>query len=406
MITWWEEEGVIPDLTPEIITELTRESMRAAQSMSDHLVEILRTIISLRDVILKSGGKESVPRIVRLDSREVPTIRGSYAVDSSFKTPLPLVYGDLFIVISGYVRYPKIRDANPKLNKGLKVLVKFGDELTGRVQTAISKITEMHIARNILKDSEFNSVPWDLLIFDGPLFPLLSVLIATSLLYEEEEKLIDESGAVAESCIEAKKTMMGIVKRVRSHFIGRGLIKILEEQGHLRLTQDSLKAFKRMNDKAIATLLLRPGEALIIGSMGSSPIIRKAIESEGGRKKRNFEKLLSEYPWVKDISICFIKPFRSKHVVRVEVADYGKFGLERILHWLNANSSNTACPYPIDQIDKMARMTDVIYEFARKLIIKEVGQILSKIARAEGLEEADLLLDFADLQKKIIPDMG
>ncbi|MCR8454527.1 MAG: hypothetical protein NDP13_06040, partial [Crenarchaeota archaeon] len=64
------------------------------------------------------------------------------------------------------------------------------------------------------------------------------------------------------------------------------------------------------------------------------------------------------------------------------------------------------CPYPMDQVDKMTRITDTVYEFARKLIIKEAALHLSKIARIEGLENVDLLLEFADLQKKFIPDMG
>ncbi|MEM2222436.1 MAG: DNA double-strand break repair nuclease NurA [Candidatus Korarchaeota archaeon] len=390
----WEEER-IPDLVPEAVTELVRKSLEVAQGISKHMEGLIESINNIRDAIKSS----SLVEIVKLDPRKVPEIGGAYAVDSSFKAPLPLVYGDMFIVLGGYVRYPRIDSTDPGLNRGLKVELKLG-KFTARTQTAISKIVEMSIAKDLLQKDKYSTPQWDLLIYDGPLLPLWPLVLITRHFYEDEKKVLEISREVAAEARNKNKVLIGIVKRVDSHFIERGLIDLMEEQGEIKINKNHLK----LNDKALLTLLLQPGEALLIGSVESSRVIDRTLVKEG--KKDIFMRFVDENSWVKDIWIGFMKPIRSKHVIRFEIADYKGLGVKNILHWLNANSSNTACPYPMDQVDKMTRITDTVYEFARKLIIKEAALHLSKIARIEGPENVDLLLEFADLQKKFIPDMG
>lgn len=395
------EEEEEPDLTPELITELSKKSLEEAYKIGEQIAYILSVIADIRRVIEDT---ESPAKIVRLDPKRTPDIKGIYAIDSSFRTPLPLVYGDLFVVVGGYIRYPRARGVDLRINRGMRIAVKCGEEITGRIQTAISKIVERKIAREILKDPSFETKPWEILMFDGPIIPLWPIVVVTTRFYTQEEKLLEISGQVAEFCEEKKKTVIGIVKRVRSHFIGRGLIKILEKEGEIMLDDNTRRALERTSDKALATLILQPGEALLIGHLGSSPIIDRTLVTENRRE--TFLSFLNENPWTKNVFVGFIKPYRSRHVVRFEIADYAGIGLENILSWLNANSSHTACPYPIDLVDRLTNMTNSMYELIRKIIIRGATRKLSEFTKADRLGEIDLLLELADLQKKYVPNMG
>jgi len=104
--------------------------------------------------------------------------------------------------------------------------------------------------------------------------------------------------------------------------------------------------------------------------------------------------------------VLFIKPKRSRHIVRIEILDYANIGLEKIMNWLNENSSHTACPYILDIVDKYTAISNAIYELTRKIMIRSTAQNLAKLLESMEMEEVDLLLELADLQKKYIPRMG
>jgi len=394
-----EEEE--PDLTPELITELSKKSLEQAYRIGEHIAQVLGVVTSIREALERN---QKYARIVRLDPKQSPELKGIYAVDSSFRTPLPLVYGDLFVVIGGYIRYPRAKTDNPKINRGLRITIRCGEELTGRIQTAVSKIIERKIALEILTGEEYEAEPWESLMFDGPIIPLWPIVVITTRFYRQEEKVLELSGEVASISKNKNKTLVGIVKRVRSHFIGRGLVKLLEEEGEVVLDDKTRNALEKTSDKAIATLILKPGEALIMGKLGESTIVDKTLITE--KRRETFTTFLDENGWAKDILIGFIKPFRSKHIVRFEIADYGGIGMENMLAWLNANSSHTACPYPIDIVDRLTNMTNTMYEIVRKMIIRGAAKKLSEFVEKKEIGEVDLLLELADLQKKYVPNMG
>ena len=399
------EEEYEYEITPELVTEISKKSVRESQRISERLAKILGKLSKIREILLEK--KEQDAKIVRMEGIDIPEIPACYAIDSSFKSPLPLVFGDLFIVIGGYVRYPRVKGADTTVNRGLRVLVRCREELTSRVQSAISKIVERRIALEILEHKEYDQDDrgWKILMFDGPLVPLWPIILFTRSLYRQEEKLLEMSRKIASICRNRRKTMLGIVKRVRTHFIGRGIIRKYEELGILTgLEKETIKAMKEANDKALATLLLEPGEALIIGKYGESEIIELELKEVG--RKGAFDEFINNNEWVKDVIVAFIKPKRSKHVIRLEILDYGGIGTEKILAWINENSSHTACPHVLDIVDKYTAISNIIYELARKIIIKNTTRTLSSLLENLDVEEIDILLDLADLQKKYIPRMG
>lgn len=399
------------ELTPELITEISKKSVEESRRISKRIATILEKISVIREAIL--SGEVPDARIIKVREMrgDLPRI-SCYAIDSSFKSPLPLVFGDLFIVIGGYVRFPRVKTDNARINRGLRVLVRCREELTSRIQSAISKIVERKIALEILRCKECDVETWNLLMIDGSIIPLWPTILFTRYLYRQEKEFVDLSRSVAEECEEKRKTILGIIKRVRTHFIGRGIVNFMKDKNMLTgVSEDVIKAIKDANDKVLATLLLNPGEALMIGTFGGSSIINKVFEEVKekaiGKDRETFiEKFMNENPWIKSINVGFIKPRRSRHVVRIEILDYAGLGEENILAWLNKNSTHTACPYVLDVVDKYTAISNTVYELARKLMIKITAESLANELKRRDLEEVDLLLDLADLQKKYVPRMG
>ncbi len=392
------------EVTPELITEISKKSVIEARKISRQVARILGKVAQVRKLIL-DGYVEDV-RIIDVNNISVDPHRVScYAIDSSFKSPLPLVFGDLFLVVGGYVRYPRVETRNTKINRGLRVLIRCREELTSRIQSAISKLVERRIALDILKSGEYDTVKWNTLIFDGPIVPLWPLILFTRSLYTQEQKLLDMSRRIIRTSRRKRKSIIGIIKRVRTHFIGRGIVKHLLDGGYLSgLKQREVKALKRVNDKALATLLLNPGEAMSIGKLGTSSVIIDALLEIG--RKAAFDEFVDSNPWIRDVYVVFIKPKRSRHVVRLEILDYGGIGFRDILGWINENSSHTACPYILDVVDRYTAISNIIYELTRKIMIRSTAHTLSKLLKGLEIEEVDLLLELADLQKKYVPRMG
>ena len=392
------------ELTPELITEVSKKSVLESKKISRRIARFIRKIARIRELLIE-GSLEGA-EIVDINSfQEMKPEIECYAIDSSFKSPLPLVFGDLFLVIGGYVRYPRVDTNNVRINRGLRVLIRCREELISRIQSAISRIVERKIALEILRRKEIGRTKWNLIMLDGPIVPLWPLILFTRSLYPQERKLLELSRKMINLCKLKKKSVLGIIKRVRTHLIGKGIVKILEDNGYLRdIPPRVLKAMKKANDKALATLLLRPGEALIIGDFGTSKIIESELTEIG--RKATFDEFVEENLWIKKVFVLFIKPKRSRHIVRIEILDYANIGLEKIMNWLNENSSHTACPYILDIVDKYTAISNAIYELTRKIMIRSTAQNLAKLLESMEMEEVDLLLELADLQKKYIPRMG
>ncbi len=101
-----------------------------------------------------------------------------------------------------------------------------------------------------------------------------------------------------------------------------------------------------------------------------------------------------------------MKPKRSRQVISVEVLDYGNLGFENILTWINAHATHTGCPQILDYVDRYVQITSGLIEIARRLLIKIIAQKVRDSGKLKEFEIIELLLDYADLQKKFAPSMG
>ncbi len=394
-----EYEGY--EVSPELIAELSEKAGRESRRIGRRIARILSIVHRVGEILRDSPINDA--RIRRISGRYDRPIT-CYAVDSSYRSALPLVFGDLFIVVGGYVRYPRA-NADTSINRGLKIILRCRTELTSRIQSAIARLLERRISLRLLTDKKYSVHRWNTLIFDGPIVPLWPIILFTSRLYKPERRLVRITKKIIRRSQRRKKTLLGVIKRIRTHFIGRGILKVAVEEGLIsKVSRSVIRTLENTNDKALATLILRPGEALIIGTYGSSRIIKESLVKAG--KWSSFEEFMNNNRWIRNVSTVFLKPKRSKHVVRLEILDYNGLGMDNILSWVNENSSHTACPFVLDIVDRYTSLSSIIYELARKLMIRRTTESIAAILRRTDLEKVDLLLELADLQKKYVPTMG
>jgi len=385
----FEEER---EITPELLTELSNTLIRK----SDEVINIILELMSLKDAIRKKLEEIGVLRKIT-DSVDEKII--GYAIDSSFAQVLPLVAGDFFVVTAGYIRYPRIHTFRKEENAGLKVGVRLLHTMTPsmRAISAYAHIIERKIALELLRqDWKFNTI-----LIDGPILPLYILYIPKRNLYDEEKKLIEITEELVKTSKEKEVSIIGIVKRIRSRFIPRGFRSVLENV----LGNKYSKLLKISNDKSLGSLVLLRSEAIFFGKIGESKSAYDAVVGEEGFK-RFADEFISDHPWLKEMELAIVKPKRSRQVISVEALDYANLSFKDILMWVNAHATNTGCPQILDYVDSYVQITSGLIEIARKLLIKIIADKIRQSGEFKEYEIIELLLDYADLQKKYAPRMG
>ena len=389
MVGWFEEER---EITPELLSELTSTLRDRSREVIDIILNLINVRKSIREFMINKGVLKNVPNELNKD------VIG-YAIDSSFAQVLPLVVGDFFVVTAGYLRYPRHHNAGKEVNAGLKVGIRIFNETSPslRMVSAYAHIIERKIAIELLrKGYEFNAF-----LIDGPILPLYLLFIPEHRYYDEEKKLIEITEHLITLSNEKEVSLIGIVKRVRSRF----LINAFKDEIEKLLHEDFKRIFGSSNDKALGSLILNKGEAIFLGKPISDNPIYHALVSEIG-----FQALAGEFieshEWFKEMEFAILKPKRSRQIVSVEAIDYANIGFENIISWINNTATHTGCPQILDYVDRYVQITSGLIEIARRLLIKIISERIREERILGEYEIIDLLLDYADLQKKYTPRMG
>lgn len=374
------------EITPELLLELSRALREKSKELTDIVLNLSRIRNDLRKILEMNGF------ITKLRATSENIV--GYAIDSSFAEALPLVAGDFFLVTGGYVRYPR-SDGGKKRNAGLIVRVKFQSSQiqSHRVISAYAHMVEREIALKLLENMD----DFNVIFIDGPIIPFYLTFIPEEKLYPEESELISITDKLVEACRERKLSIIGIVKRVRSRFLISAIKNLVSKSLYEQL---SIVA----NDKSLGSLILERGEAIKLGSIKQKGHILKALMMDN--ENRNVQDFIASHKWFSEQFFSVIKPRKSKQIVMAEVLDFANIGIDEILAWINAHATHTGCPQILDQVDGLVKVTSSLLEIARRLLTRILADNLRRTGEFKDFEILEILMEYADLQKKFAPRMG
>lgn len=324
-----------------------------------------------------------------------------YAIDSSYGSPpLELIGGVFTVVAYGYVGRSR-----QGVDKHLAGALYFEDKDEQDV-SRFAALLERRLAARLLRKKAKGEKDFDVLVLDGELavHPLPYNLAAFGGKYEEVNKVVDSMLAAAEA---AGVTLVGLAKRVRSRYLS-----VLYE-GCLPV-----------NDRAAASLALKPGEYAVLGKL-KDVLPRWAeihyAECEGGRLKdevlecakggrapsvakaarlcerirefgRNFSAVLSsdKYPHLRllgDVTIAYYMPQGARIAVRVEVLDKGP-SVEETISFLAATSSTiTGYPQILDEVDRYVRVSPELVDAALMMLIRKAPKEMAEMLLPNNLQK-------------------
>ncbi len=288
------------------------------------------------------------------------------AIDSTWSSPpLELVWGAITIIVVGYVV------ATPDSGfHGISyaTLGMFPEGVSGRSIEIRSKILEYSTGIKALR--KYRKVV-DAVLVDGPLLSaprsrFTYKPVETMDLVKESERVYGPKLAsyaskalidLARECRDADVPLVGVVKRVGSKF----LAPILRDLG----LKDLAKAVELSNDKALASLLLDPGEYVELGNLlelltmyleyvGKAKVLTQleaCCRGDLGKEAKDLCNVL------KDTKVVFYRAKMdsvSPQATRLDI--YPSHAVKRVLRYVMAESSQNSVPIPIDLVDRFVRI--------------------------------------------------
>ncbi len=387
-----ELSGVEEELSPELTQALYRLAKKAVAKLEEAVVN---------PIAMHRSEVKRVLNASRISDVQKHDFASVLAVDSTWSSPpLELVWGCMTVIVVGYVV------ATPEHGfHGISgvALGLFPEGASSRSVELRSKVLEYSTAIRALE--RYEGIVEAVLI-DGPLLPGFQSRFCYT--PAESSDVVRESRSVrgprlasyssralidlARECRSRGVPLVGVVKRVGSRF----LAPILREKG----LEDVAKAVELSNDKALMSLVLEPGEYVVLGSL--LDIVRKYLEYVGRSKAlraldeacsgeaSEVAKELCEV--LKDTSVVFYRaPRDSVHPQATRLDVYPSTEVDRVLRFAMVESSQNSVPIPIDLVDRFVRLESVS--------IKRFHEML--MAHAEKFETLSLL-GFTNPQKSYL----
>lgn len=379
-IEYWLE----PDLLNAVRFDVEKNAEKLAR-----LSELARRISAIRE-------KVDVKPLRRPEGEHLV-----YAIDSSYGSPpLELIGGVFTVVAYGYVG--RTRQGVDKFLGGALYFEDRDEQDVSR----FAALLERRLAARLLRKKAKGVKEFDMLLLDGEiaLHPLPFNLAVPGGKYEEVNKVVDSVLAAAES---AGVTLVGLAKRVRSRYLSvlyGGCLPV--------------------NDRAAASLALKPGEYMILGKL-KDVLPRWAeihyAECEGSRLKdevlacakgghmpssakaaklcnrirefgENFAAVLSSeaYPHLRllgETMVAYYMPPGAQTAVRVEILALGP-DVEETISFLAATSSPvTGYPQILDEVDRYVRVTPEFVDAVLMMLIRKAPQEMASMLLPNNLQK-------------------
>ncbi len=355
-------------ISPPVLYSVIRTVDRLSHYLSARSVQVLSVVERIRDRV----EIEEIRTDVRSDLVTV-------AIDSTYTIPyLELIGGNLAIVAAGFVRYPALKKG---INSYATATIVLDDEVQN-FENYVSKIAqymERKVLHKLLRKLE-RGYRFDLVAIDGSILPApLPFALPSGIKGRSESKVgkvLSKSFLLMKEIIKlARKhnvAIVGIIKRVRTRFFS----VILGEKAPV-------------NDKVIASLILKPSTYLVLGKLGN--IVREYVKYVRGLSLREVDEVRDVLPEVNDIDIVFYRSSRSLYMqsTKVEVLNFSNIDLRDIISYLCIHTTHTGVPHFMDMVDTYIR--------CESRVLPHVQQILeSKVIEKGGLS---ILTGFTNPQK-------
>lgn len=369
----------------EILFAVTRLANRFVEDIAKQYVEpIARKAKDIRTMINIEA--------VRYRGEDFVSI---LAIDSTWTKPLvELVIGDLAVIATGYIVVAPAGIGSHGISYIGFRRSNLGDEPSFNRDIELdAKITEFYTA---IKKME-NSI--DLVMLDGSLFfstipEFFNPMNISNFIEIKKNMTGVELASIASSVLvkmfrKAKKLnipIVGVVKRVASRFLAPRLRDIS--------SSEVLDIIVKTNDKFILSLVLQPGEYIVLGGYLDilSQYLSYIVNNFTGEKVRRAQKVLKiiehcKYSdnillrelcsYMEDTAIVFYKQIGDSiypQATRLDI--YPKTAINKIVNYAVYNSSQNSVPIPIDFIDRYIRL--------ESSLIKKVYSILKTCVRDPG----------------------
>ncbi len=343
-----DEEEFEEELNHYVAVELLREAERVVK-------RLVESLDSLRDVVKDVISRVKIERLSAAGEQF-----SGVAVDSTFPPEggIELVGGLLVGVVAGYIVFGGLQFTPPR---GLKVSLHLAlSDEERRLVAVRAKFLEKRLALKVLEEARRSGIHVPLLLVDGEIVPY-QILFRRRLGLRLLRRLDEATVKLLEAAHDLGTTVVGVVKRSYSQLLSTILGKRLP-----------------LNDKAIASLLLGPGEYMVLGTYGE---LLPAYEKLGGRiaeAGRAAAARIKERKVYGEIVAAFYKPLNPpSQAVKVEILDYGRLGVHRVLSALaSLTNPATGLPYPIDLVDEYVRLEARSLELARRRIVSRLVEEL------------------------------
>jgi len=359
-----EEELFVDEELEEVEEQPSPELTLVLSKLAKKAVEKLEKLV-VRPIVVNRESVRDALRVQRLES-DGHDFASVLAIDSTWSSPpLELVWGALAVIVVGYVVATPGSGFHGVSYAALAMSPEGG---SGRSIELRSKILELATALKCL--NKYRDVV-DAVLIDGPL--LLApksrytyTPVASRNFVEESRNVNGPKLAsyvsralveVSRMCRELGVPLVGVVKRVGSKF----LVPALQEMG----LRDVAKAVEMSNDKALASLVLDPGEYIEVGDMLN--VLRsylsylgrdralKALEAACSGEEGDYARQLCDM--LRDTVVVLYRAHgEAVHPQATRIDVYPSSSVEKVLRYVMLESSHNSVPIPIDIVDRLVRI--------------------------------------------------
>ena len=348
--------------------------LKGVPEEASKLAELVRSLIDLRELIRsKLSSLDMLSRI-----NDVKYVPPYLALDTGFTSPpLELIGSKLLVIIRSHIIHGTYSEAlEPSASVGIVRLV--NDE---GISKPLSKIIERKFVKEVLELKKEGKLDIDLIMIDGELFPRVPPGFRRSASRGSSVgklycKVLELTNEVLKLADETNTALVGILKRV----YGRDLIAYLELPEVM------------VNDKALATYVLSPGEWVdLITYLEIADHLRTFINKYGSKLPtwllRTLENRLawlvsvmreSDY-LTSNIRVAIYKaklPTYFMAATKVEVWPSSELPIDDIIAILSSITGVNGVPHPIDQVDSMCRLRREVLHLTQQQLQNELTKLL------------------------------
>ena len=361
-------------VSPEIVD---RALDRAVDKLFNEILKVVRIGESVRKSIESSG---------RFTIRYIGNSADLcyYAVDSSFTAPaIELTGGYLGIAVVSYTNYGKTCGKTCVDSKAF-VDLNFVDDLT----SIYARYYERRTALELLKAKDRGDISFDVLLFDGEVIPriLPSWRVRESKKSKLYRNIINVTEDIMELADRTDTAIAGILKRSYS----RDIVNIL-----------GFKELK-MSDRAVLSLVLKPGEYIIFGSYVE---LRDELLKLRESGDADSEWLRARMPWYDGIiqsmaghtvKLAFYRAEKTLYptATKMEYITSNSLDEDTLISSIMKISIGTGIPAPIDYVDALSDIRGGLKYTIYQKILAELSKKLTS-----DFDKAQLFLSLMNPEK-------